>query len=185
MEWANGYKREQRASWEDIAQMIHDAVTIEEALSFYCPTTPRNRNRCPCPIHNGKDFNFSYTKHGYKCFVCGASGDVVALVKEVCELSTRAEAMTKLNYDFRLGLPIGTNITPQISAEIAKRRAEADAKQKEHEAWLSRYHELLDLYIKYDKAKREKEPMSEEYAEAVKNLPVIGYKIDSLPTEPR
>ena len=77
------YKRELSAKIEDIAETIHASVTIEEALRLYCPGTEIRHHRCPCPIHNGKDYNFSFTENGYRCFVCGASGDVISLVKDV------------------------------------------------------------------------------------------------------
>lgn len=41
--------------------------------------------RCQCPLHNGKDRNFSINrkKNLWRCFVCGKGGDVIALVKEI------------------------------------------------------------------------------------------------------
>jgi DNA primase len=41
-----------------------------------------NSFRGPCPFHHGKDPNFSVTmRGGYKCFVCGESGDVFTFVQ--------------------------------------------------------------------------------------------------------
>ena len=73
MDWEKAYKPERKANIEDIVAIIHDSVTMEDVLSVYSPSTPRRGHRCPCPIHNGKDFNMSYTDHGYKCFVCRGS----------------------------------------------------------------------------------------------------------------
>lgn len=185
MDWTSAYTPERRAEWSDIAQAIRDAVTMDDVLSAYCPNTPRRNHRCPCPIHAGTDFNFSYTRDGYKCFVCGASGDVVALVKETCELSTRAEAMKRINADFRLNLPIGTALNVEACAEIAKRRKEAEKKQKEVEAWRNRYHAILDEWIRLDFIRRTADPNSDEYADAVKRIDKVADDLDSLPPEPR
>jgi DNA primase len=41
-----------------------------------------NSFRGPCPFHHGKNANFSVTQYGYKCFVCGESGDVFTFVQK-------------------------------------------------------------------------------------------------------
>jgi DNA primase len=42
-----------------------------------------NSFRGPCPFHHGKNDNFSVTaRGGYKCFVCGESGDVFTFVEK-------------------------------------------------------------------------------------------------------
>ena len=147
----DSFRAERRASWEDIAEAIHATVTMDEVIAFYFPSLPRRHHRCPCPLHSGKDLNFSYTQSGYKCFVCGASGDVITFVKEACELPTRADAMRKINSDFRLNLPIDGSVNVQFSAEAAKRRAEAERKKKDRDAWEARYASLMDEYARLDK----------------------------------
>ena len=69
MDWAKEYKRIRRATWGEIAQEIHDRVTMRDAIAMYAPAVNIKGNRCQCPIHNGKDLNFSFTQSGYKCFV--------------------------------------------------------------------------------------------------------------------
>ena len=150
MDWRTEYKPERRADIADIAQAIRDSVTVEQALAYYFPGTPRRNHRCPCPLHNGTDFNFSYTDHGYKCFVCGASGDVVALVKESCDLSTRAEAMRKISQDFNLGLYLDAPLAPEVSAKVKKAREEAERKANEREEWEQEYFSALDAWIEQD-----------------------------------
>jgi len=149
MDWE--YKREKKASAEDVADIIRDTVSIEDVLSAYRPDLqPRNR-RCPCPIHQGKDNNFSFGDRWFKCFVCGESGDVIALVKGICELPTRADAMRKLCEDFRLGVDFHSSISPETTAKVNKAREEAARKKKEHDDWVDRYHAALDEWIELDK----------------------------------
>ena len=120
-----------KASWDDIADAIHDAISMEDVLTAYANSTPRRNHRCPCPIHNGDDYNFSYSNQYYKCFVCGASGDTISFVKEICGLQSMSDAMKKINADFDLKLPIDCNLNPVQSAEVAARRAEREMKRRE------------------------------------------------------
>ena len=190
MDWKSEYKREQRADIADIAQAVRDAVTIEQALSVYCPSTPRRNHRCPCPIHNGTDYNFSYTEHGYKCFVCGASGDVVALVKEVCELSTRADALKQISKDFNLGLYFDAPLSPECSAKVKKAREEAEKRKREYEKWENAYHAALDEWIALDRIVIETPFDSWEniakVCEAKEKRARVGYQLDLIAArEPR
>jgi predicted P-loop ATPase len=157
---------------------------MEDVLEFYCPSTPRQHHRCPCPIHNGKDYNFSYMDKGYKCFSCGAKGDVITFVQTICEYEYRSDAMRRINSDFRLDLPLGGEILSATqSASLALKRAEAKAKKDAEEAWENEYHDLTDEWIRLDKVRRTADPMSDEYAEAVKKIDRISYMIDDLPQD--
>lgn len=187
MNWGKTYRPERKADWNDIAQIIHDSVSVEDVLRAYCSHLPIKHNRCPCPIHRGKDLNFSFTRTGYKCFVCGASGDVVALVKDIRECATRADAMRVINRDFNLNLPIDSpaDISPELRARVNRAREEAERKEAAHKAWQEKYESLWDAWIECDKTKREADPMSEEYADAAKRIDYLAYLIDCLPEEPR
>ena len=58
----------------DIISVIGEFVRLKRTGSSY---------RGPCPFHHGKDNNFSVTANGgYKCFVCGESGDVFTFVQK-------------------------------------------------------------------------------------------------------
>lgn len=188
MDW--NYKREKKASAADIADVIHDSVTIQDALSLYCPGTEIKHHRCPCPIHNGRDYNFSFTDHGYKCFVCNASGDVISLVKEICELSTRGEAMQKICEDFRLPVDFHAGLTHEVSAKVNQIREEAERKRREKEEWEARYQNTLNEWIELDKVVLNTPWDSEEnirkICEAKEKRARVGYELDIiLAQEPR
>ena len=190
MDWSKSYRPERRASWEDLARAVQDAVSMEDVLDMYCPSTPRRNHRCPCPLHNGKDYNFSYYNRYYKCFVCGASGDVIAFVKEYCETATRADAIRKINADFRLNLPIGETVTPAQNDEMRKRRETAEQKKRDIAAWVERYNALMDEYAKLDKilnsdSVNQDSEWLETLAKAQERIEAVKYEIDSLPPEPR
>lgn len=184
MDWNKGFLPERQAEWSDIAAEIRGAVTMEDVLRAYSPSTPTRNHRCPCPIHNGKDPNFSYTRNGYKCFVCGASGDVIRFVQTMCGLS-RADAMKRINADFRLNLPISCTINAIQSADLALKRAERERREAEHTAWVDEYNRLWDEWTRLDIIKRTADPNTAEYADAVKRIEYAAYKIDCLKAEPR
>lgn len=172
-------------SWEDVAEAIHESVTMEEVLHTYVPGIQKRGHRCPCPLHQGKDLNFSYTERGYKCFVCGASGDVVAFVKEVCELSTRADAMKRINADLRLNLPIGCEITPGEDKVLQERRRRAEEKRRTHDEWERGLQKLWDEWCRLDYHRLFCAPGSDPWIEAVQNIDRVSYEIDCYPEEPR
>ena len=180
MDWKSAYRPERRASWEDIAQAIHDTVTMEEVIRVYAPDPPPRNHRIPCPFHNGRDYNLSYTERGYKCFVCGASGDVIGFVKDACELATRSDAMKRMNRDLDLHLPIDSDVTENFSAEVAKRKAEAKKRDEEQKIWDDEYHRLNDEWIRLDEIRRTADPESDDYADAVKNIDFISFQLDML-----
>lgn len=185
MDWSKAYKREQSASVEDIAQAIRDSVTMGEIVKVYAPNPTPRHNRIPCPFHNGKDYNLSFTPHGYKCFVCGASGDAISFVKDIFGLHTRTDAMRRINQDFGLRLPLDGEVDARFSETAVNRRREAQKRERIRQEWWTQYHALMDEWIECDKVKRTAEPMSDEWCNAVKRLEYIGYLLDGLPNEPR
>ena len=185
MNWNEAYHREHKVTWDDIATAIHDLVTVEQVLRFYRPDLEIRHHRCACPIHNGRDPNFSFTENGYKCFVCGASGDVIALVKEVCELSTRADAMKKINLDFNLRLPLGGEISATQSADLARKRKEAEDRRKAQEEWERGYSALMDEWCRLDRMKIENKVGSEPWLYAIRNIDRVGHELSIYPERPR
>lgn len=181
-DWQNAYRPQRTANWDEVAQTVRDTVTMEDALTMYCPDTPIRNHRCPCPIHRGRDYNFSFLPHGFTCFVCGASGDVVTFVKEVCELPTRVDALKKIDADFHLNL-LNCDISAEAKAEVARRRAIAEEREIKRKAWEEEYHKLWHEWVELDKIKMNAVPMSEEFALAVKRIDYVGYLIDCLESE--
>ena len=90
----------------DYAEIIKSTILMPDAVERY--TGQRiYRNRIRCPIHHGSDYNMRIYQRSYHCFVCHATGDVIQFVQSVCGVSFQ-DAMARLNEDFNLGLPIGT-----------------------------------------------------------------------------
>ena len=186
MDWNKAYRREERASWEDIAEAVRDSVTMGEAVSYYLPgVTPRHR-RIPCPLHNGKDYNFSFGDTGYKCFVCNETGDVIEFVRLICSFRSRSDAIRQINQDFHLNLPIGREVTVQESSELQKRRQEAAEREERGKRVLNAYHAAMDEYTRLDRiileinAERpEHRNLTPEYIDACKRIDGAWYAAES------
>ena len=82
------------------------------------------RGRMKCPLHNGEDYNCGVKQEYIHCFVCGESADVISFVIKYYGLSFK-EAITKLNNDFHLGLPIGEKLDRRKQLDMAKRSFKA------------------------------------------------------------
>lgn len=186
MNWTESYKPERRAGWEDIAEAIRDTVTMPDVLAYYAPEfySRRSRNRIPCPIHSGKDLNFSFNDRGYICFVCNERGDVIKFVQTVLSLRDRKDAMTQITRDFRLPMTIDREISPAENKALEERRKAARERERQREEWEAGYHRLWDEWCKLDRQTRECEPESPGWIEAVKNIDRAAYEIDCYPEEP-
>ena len=92
-----------------ITDEINSRVKMTDVLRMYGFDLGRHQ-RIPCPIHNGKDKNFSYIDEVFHCWTCGAKGNVIGFVMQYFGL-TFSQAITRLNNDFDLGLRIGSKPT--------------------------------------------------------------------------
>ena len=83
---------------EEAIDRIRDSVDIVDVVSEYVQLTARGRNHIGlCPFHDDHDpsFNVSQEKQIYKCFVCGAGGNVYTFVREIEGISF-VEAVRKV-----------------------------------------------------------------------------------------
>lgn len=115
------------SAMDNIADVIKESISMEDVLIHYGFRTAHN-GRIPCPIHNGKDNNFSYKKHHFKCFVCGAGGSVIDFVMELFGIGFR-EACLRLNEEFHLGLSDRKPSRAEVSA-LLRARQEAEARRE-------------------------------------------------------
>jgi len=78
-----------------------------------------NSFRGPCPFHHGKNANFSVTASGgYKCFVCGESGDVFTFVQK------------QLGLDFAESVKwVGAKVGVEVREVSARRNDEKDSRE--------------------------------------------------------
>jgi len=171
-----------------IAESIKDRVSMRDAIALYAPHPAPRFNRIPCPIHNGQNYNLSFTGKLFHCFVCGVGGDVIHFVQHIFGLAFR-DAIEKLNADFGLALPTTRPPTLRERREAERRREQAEkewaAKEIADAIYKARYRYLWDEYARLDKIIMERAPRSPgdeinvEYAEALKHRDFVNLRIES------
>ena len=176
--WSESYKPVRMATWDDIADSIRQCITMDDVVGMYAPDPPPKNHRIPCPIHNGQDYNLSYTSNHFRCFVCNEGGDVIAFVRSVCGLKDRKEAMMKINDDFHLGLPINSRVSAAESKVLEERRRKAKAREEEEKRLRVMYHSAMDQFIFLDILKRDFAPDTMQYAFAVKRIDGAWYEVE-------
>ena len=92
----------------DFAQQLKSSVDIVAVIGERVPLKKRGTYSYVglCPFHQEKSgsFNVHQEKQFYKCFGCGASGDVIKFVMEY-ENVTFVEAITALSERFGIPMP--------------------------------------------------------------------------------
>jgi DNA primase len=124
------------------AEQIKDRVTVPEALSMYGIRVD-GRRRIPCPVHGGRNRNFSYNERAFYCFKCGARGDVIELVKSLFNIRF-PDAIAMLGRDF--GIRSVNKLDPRIREQAAiEARFRREAAQEYQRRW-KEYLQLCKLH---------------------------------------
>lgn len=167
-------------------EIIKSRLTMPDVLRRY---GYEPKKRMCCPLHNGKDKNFSVTEHGYMCFSQCGGGDVISFVQKLFNLSF-GDTLKKIDDDFGLGLYERKSpqdlvrLKRQAEALQAKREREKTAKQHaEDEYWAA-----FDEWKRLDENKRKYAPKSIEdmenlnplFVEACHKLDYQEYLLDEL-----
>ena len=171
-----------RDEWAVYADMVKEnvsALDVGHALGLDI-----RKGRCKCPIHNGSDYNcsLSKTKPFYHCFVCGAKGDVIGLVRAIMDMPF-PDAIRWFNSTFNLGMDIDSS-----KDEKRLKKAKNALKRKAEQRRFSEHIEKLDydLYLAVctaynrlekqrdvNRPKRYSEDWNQPFAEAVELLPEL------------
>jgi DNA primase len=104
---------------DDVVNRVRDEADIVAIVGeFVKLKRVGNSFRGPCPFHHGKNDNFSVTtKGGYKCFVCGESGDVFEFARK------------HLGFDFVEAVKwVGVRAGVEVH-EVSQRTEERDARE--------------------------------------------------------
>lgn len=158
---------------------IKSRLKMRDLIQVYCPHFKPRNNRIPCPIHDGKDYNFSFSDNVYHCFVCGAKGDVIRFVQDVFSVSFQ-DALEKLNNDFHLGLVFGRRMTLREQREAEDRYRELLAKRERQpltrQDILGAWWTVKRWVVEFVKSPRESD--AQKYAQAVAELNYLDYVLD-------
>ena len=104
---------------DDVVERVREEADIVAVIGEYVKLKRvGNSFRGPCPFHHGKNDNFSVTlRGGYKCFVCGESGDVFTFVQK------------HLGLDFVEAVKLVGAKTGVEVREVARRTEEKDPRE--------------------------------------------------------
>lgn len=167
------------------ADEIKSRLTMPKILEHYGFKINRSK-RIPCPLHNGDDANCGVKEHYIHCFVCGESADVIKFVQVYFGLDFQS-AISKLNDDFCLGLPIGQRIDRRKQLEMGRiafeRKRKAEQQQNERQQIEDDYWAAFDEWKRLDDNKRNyapktpSEPLHPLFVEALKNIAGAEYNL--------
>ena len=171
----------------DFANEIRDRLDTQEVFSNY-GLRPNRAGFVCCFLHNEKTPSMKVYKGngGYHCFGCGAHGSIIDFVMQYFGLNFQ-DAISKLNDDFCLGLPIGQRIDRRKQLEMERlafqRRQKAKQEEAERQQIEDAYWAAFDEWKRLDDNKRNyapktpTEPLHPLFVEALKNIAGAAYNL--------
>ena len=140
----------------DALKLIKDSVSIYDVLSCYNLSTNRS-GFVVCPFHAEKTASMKiYGKtNTYKCFGCGAFGDVIDFVAKM-ETATVRDAMEILAARFGLDVFITESTSPEVIKKAQEAQAARDlekAKSVRREEYIRTQLSLISEAIKMNEIK--------------------------------
>ena len=172
----------------DYANEIKSRVSMPEMMVRYGFELDKS-GFCKCPLHGEKTGSFkAYSgNRGFYCFGCGAHGSVIDFVMRHFGLDFKS-AISKLNNDFCLGLPIGQRIDRRKQLEMERlafqRRQKAKQEEAERQQIEDAYWAAFDEWKRLDDNKRNyapktpTEPLHPLFVEALKNISGAEYWLE-------
>ena len=166
---------------------IKNRINMIDICKTYGFNIQRGNFIC-CPFHNEKTPSLKLYdgNRGFYCFGCGEHGSVIDFVMRYFNLDFQ-KAISKLNDDFRLGLPIGKKIDRRTQLEMNKaafdRKRKIEAEKKRREQIENDYWTAFDEWKRLDDNKRNyapqtpTEPLHPLFVEALKNIAGAEYNL--------
>ena len=171
----------------ECTDIIKSQINMIDICRTYGFNIQRGNFIC-CPFHNEKTPSLKLYdgNRGFYCFGCGEHGSVIDFVMRYFGLDFQS-AISKLNDDFRLGLPIGKKIDRRTQLEMNKaafeRKRKIEAEKKRREQIENDYWAAFDEWKRLDDNKRNyapktpTEPLHPLFVEALKNIASAEYKL--------
>ncbi|MGN0656589.1 MAG: CHC2 zinc finger domain-containing protein [Ruminiclostridium sp.] len=113
----------------EICQNIRQLVPMREAAEFYGFSVNR-AGFISCPFHEEKTPSCKIYESSFNCFGCGENGDVIDFVRELYKIDFKA-AVTRINCDFGLDLPLKREPSKEEQERARKLKAEREQKAEE------------------------------------------------------
>ena len=159
-----------------IFEAVKQSVTTRQAAERYGIRVERN-GMCRCPFHDDSTPSMKLDRR-YYCFGCGATGDVIDFVSQLCGIGSK-EAAILLAQDFAIPYEDSAGKTNR------PRQQNTDEQNYQHmERYSSRV--LLDYYQLLCRWKEDYAPQTPEngyhprFVEALQKLSLVEYLLDEL-----
>jgi hypothetical protein len=171
-------------------EYARESVTAEQAALRYGIELNRG-HRARCPLHNGKDFNLSFHGGGFRCFVCGASGDSVGFTRLLFGYQKPIEALKRINNDFGLGLELEAGKPEKANYSTLKQIKQIRRNAAERDLPESVRRILWEYSLDLDWVQRTLAPKMPDdeppsvWVYALQNLSYAEYLLDSFDNMPR
>ena len=171
----------------ECTDIIKSQINMIDICKTYGFNIQRGNFIC-CPFHNEKTPSLKLYdgNRGFYCFGCGEHGSVIDFVMRYFNLDF-PKAISKLNDDFKLGLPIGKKIDRRTQLEINKaafdRKRKIEAEKKRREQIENAYWTAFDEWKRLDDNKRNYAPQKPTdtfhalFVEALKNIAGAEYNL--------
>lgn len=145
------------------AEIIKERVTTLDMMAHAGIQADR-RGMAVCPFHGDRDASLKVyrdPRRGWHCYGCHAGGDVIDFAMRLYGVGFR-EAVSRINEEFALGLPIGEPMTGAqrraMREEITRAKQERQALQRrEHEAE-NDYWSAYDAWLSNERVMQENAP---------------------------
>ena len=126
------------------AEIIKERVTTLDMMAHAGIQADR-RGMAVCPFHGDRDASLKVyrdPRRGWHCYGCHAGGDVIDFSMRLYGVGFR-EAVSRINEEFALGLPIGE---PMTGAQRHAMREEIERAKQARQALQRREHEAENAY---------------------------------------
>ena len=157
-------------------QQIKDSIPLKQCMERY-GIKFNDRGKCCCPFHKEKTPSLSLKDNHFKCFGCGAGGDIFDFMVMYFHIGLYA-AMKQLDTDFGLGL-LDKELTPhqkRIIREEQRRRKSAQLiEQAEKERKRKVLLEKCDQYREAMYFIQEHKPVDDGWIEAFNTFQYLDY----------
>ena len=161
----------------DLFAEIRERISAEEAARFYGLEISKGKARCI--FHSDRHPSMSFRSGRFRCWACGASGTSLDLTMQLFGLSV-TDAAKKLNDDFRLGLLVDREQTPE-EKQAARERLELAREHEAFEAWRCDFINRLNCaYRRGHIALLSGREITDAEAEAVRRMAQAEHLADEL-----
>lgn len=130
-------------SRQNLTELIKNRIDLQSVMEHYGTHFERTGNAL-CPFHSDNHPSLSIKNERYKCWACGASGDMFDFVQNLYGDSFM-EAIERINKD--LGLGINTNLkSPKNNKTITTAQRQKSAREELKKARRAKVLELTEKH---------------------------------------